>query len=61
MTQHFQTVHIRELEITDGEVMPAAIKKLYGFGSGRSRVHLETLFGQILLERIGHHRLVINN
>jgi len=42
-------------------MMPATVEQLYGFGTRRRSVHRISLFGQILLQRISHHRLVINH
>jgi hypothetical protein len=60
VAHHFKPVHVRELKVTDGQMMAAAVKELYGLGARSSRVHRVSLFGKILFQRIRHHWLVIN-
>ena len=63
MLEHVHPVHVfvGKLQVADDEVVAAAVEQLDGLRAVRGRVNRVALLDEILLERVGHHRLVVND
>ena len=56
---HFKSVHVRQLQIADCEMMSALIEEFDGSRSGGCGINRITFFDEVLPQRVGHHWLVV--
>src|SRR6185503_8299488 len=59
VAQHFKTVHVRQLQIADRQMMSALIEELDSACSRWSDIYRVPFLDEVLAQRIGHHWLVI--
>src|SRR6185369_4021327 len=59
VTQYFQSVHVRQLQVAERQVMSALIEELDGGRTGRCSIDRVSLLDEILPQRISHHWFVV--
>jgi len=59
VTQYFKTIHVRQLQIADRQMMAALIEQFDGGRSGSGGVDRVSFLNEVLPQRIGHRWLVV--